>query len=356
VNINSEALPRQLRGQPKPLYWVSGDETLLVQESADKIRQFCHRQGFSEREIWHIDAAGNANWQAILLSANSLSLFAERKLLELRCASGKPGEGALKALSGYSSNPNPDCVLLACSPKLETTTTRSKTFKALVEDMLWVQAWPVERSALPAWIGRRLESQGLHATPEALALLAERVEGNLLAAQQEVEKLALLITPGATIDAEVVVRAVADSSRFDVFDLVDFLLKADAAGAVRVINGLKGEGTEAPVILWAISRELRRLISVRQAMDRGKSPDGAMEAQGVWKNQRALFRQAATRLSLAQLRQALQAARAVDASIKGAGSGSPWDLLRSLALALCGRPVLETPSSRPAPAGGAMRG
>lgn len=339
MKIAGDALPRQLRGQPRPLYWVSGDETLLAQEATDRIRQHCQGEGFAEREVWHIDSGSSANWQAILLSANSLSLFAERKLLELRFASGKPGEAAVKALADYCGNPNPDCVVLASSPKLDAASTRSKAFKALETGMLWVQVWPVEAPALPAWIGGRLAARGLKATPEALALLAERVAGNLLAAHQEVDKLALLAPPEGVVNAEIVVRSVADSARFDVFDLVEHVLRADASSAVRTLNGLRGEGTEAPVILWAMSRELRRLISIRQAIERGGSADASINAQGVWKHQQGLFRQASSRLTSAQLRHAAQTARAADSAIKGSAGAGPWDLLTALALELCGAPL-----------------
>lgn len=339
MKINGNSLARQLHGSPAPLYWVAGDETLLAQEAADSIRRYCVEQGFSEREVWHIDAT--TDWQAILLSANSLSLFSGRKLLELRFPSGKPGDKALKPLAQYMENHNPDTVVLACSPKVDAAATRSRAFKQLEPTMLWVQIWPVERAQLPQWIDARLKERGYRATRDGLQLLAERVEGNLLAAQQEIDKLALLVPPEESIDAQAVARSVADSARFDVFSLGEQLLLGDQNAVHRIIYGLRGEGVEAPVLLWAITRELRRLVSIRQAMDKGQRPELAMDQLRIWKKQQGPYKMAAGRLSTGELTAALIAARGIDESIKGRGLVSPWEQLVSLGLAICGKPLFS---------------
>lgn len=336
MKIHGKQLAQQLKSGSYPLYWVAGDETLLNQEAADSIRAWCRKEGFAERDIWHVD--NSIAWDDVLLSANSLSLFAERKLMELRFTSAKPGDKALKALLGYLDNPNPDCIVLATSPKLDASAARTKTFKKLEAQMLWVQVWPVDAQHLPGWIGERLQAKNLSADREALAMLAERVEGNLLAAQQEVDKLALLID-GDRVDAQSVMRAVADSARYDVFGLAEQMLKGDARAVHRMLLGLRAEGTEASVVLWAVSRELRRLLNFREIQDKGQRIDSAMEKERIWKNQQGLYRQACQRLSMDQLREALTLARDVDGAIKGQSITQPWDGLSHVALLLAGRAV-----------------
>jgi DNA polymerase-3 subunit delta len=336
VKIHGNQLPQQLHGELPPVYWLSGDETLLLQEAADSIRAACQQRGFSEREIWHVDNA--IAWDDLLLSANSLSLFAERKLIELRFSSAKPGDKAIKTLALYLKNPNPDCLLLIISPKLDPAAMRTKGFKQLEAQLLLVQIWPIEASKLPDWIAARLRQQGLSATREALQMLAERVAGNLLAAQQEIDKLALL-AEGDTIDSDSVLRCVADSARYDVFDLTEQMLKGDARAVQRIIQGLRAEGTDATVLLWAISRELRRLAAIRQAIDDGQGIDAAIGKQGIWKKQQALFKLALKRLDRGQLYQAIATAKDVDSAIKGLCRGNPWSELSSLCLLVAGNPL-----------------
>ncbi len=339
MKVHGYQLAQQLKGELQTVYWVSGDETLLAQEAADSIRAACRQQGFEEREIWYVD--NSFAWDDLLLSANSLSLFAERKLIELRFSSAKPGDKAMKALAQYLKNPNPDCLLLITSPKLDSAATRSKGFKLLDSHMLWVQIWPVDAEKLPDWIAARLRSKGYRAEREALQILAERVGGNLLAAQQEIDKLALL-TEGDVIDSASVMRAVADSARYDVFDLTDQILKGEARAVHRALRGLRAEGTDATVVLWAISREIRRLIAIRQAMDSGQSAEAAMEKQRIWKKQQGLFKRASARLSQKQLYAALVSARDVDYSIKGLIKADPWNGLESLGLLMAGRTLFAT--------------
>lgn len=338
MKIHGKQLAQQLKAKLHPVYWVAGDETLLTQEAADSIRAVCRAGGFSEREIWHVDTS--IDWDELLLSANSLSLFADRKLIELRFNTAKPGDKAMKALALYLENPNPDCVLLICGPKLDNAATRTKGFKRLEPHMLWVQVWPVDASKLADWIAGRLADKGLRADREALQMLAERVEGNLLAAQQEIDKLALL-SEGEVIDAACVVRSVADSARYNVFGLTEQILKGDARAVHRMLLGLRAEGTEATVVLWAITRELRRLLTLRQAIDKGQRVDAAMDKLRIWKNQQGMFRQASERLVQKQLYRALIMARGIDLAIKGQASAKPWDGLTSLSLLLAGRALFS---------------
>jgi DNA polymerase-3 subunit delta len=339
LKIHGNQLAQQLKGTLHAIYWVAGDDTLLCQEAADSIRLACQQQDFKEREIWHVD--NSIAWDELLLSANSMSLFADRKLIELRFNTAKPGDKAMKALAQYLKNPNPDCLLLITSPKLDAAATRSKGFKFLDAHMLLVQIWPVDAHKLPDWIAARLRDKGFRADREALQILAERVGGNLLAAQQEIDKLALL-AESDTIDSDSVMRAVADSARYDVFDLTERILKGEARPVHRAIQGLRAEGTDATVVLWAISREIRRLIAIRQAMDNGQGVDAAMDKQRIWKKQQGLFKQASARLTQKQLYAALASARDVDYSIKGLSKADPWNGLVTLGMLLSGRELLST--------------
>ncbi len=337
MKIHGNQLQQQLKKPLPALLWISGDETLLTQEAADAVRASCRQLGFSEREIWHADAS--ISWDDLLLSANNLSLFAERKLIEIRFASAKPGDRAIKALGQYLANPNPDSQLLLISPKLDSAAMRSKGFKLLESKSLLVQIWPVETASLPAWIASRLRNKGLGAEPLALEMLAERVQGNLLAAQQEIDKLALL-TDGDLVDSNSVMRVVADSARYDVFGLADQVLKGDAHTAHRMLLGLRAEGTDATVVLWALAREIRLLLSLRRAIDDGQRIEAAMERLRIYKKRQALFRQAGTRLDIPQLQRSLQLAGDIDFAIKGLAKTNPWNGLTELALLLSGHPAL----------------
>ncbi len=337
MKIHGNQLPQRLKQPLPPMLWISGDETLLSQEALASVRASCKLQGFSEREIWHVDSS--IGWDDLLLSANNLSLFAERKLIEIRFSSAKPGDKAIKALGKYLLNPNPACQLVVSSPKLDSSAMRSKGFKLLEAKILLVQVWPVEIDKLPGWLAGRLKDKGLRAEPEALALLAERVQGNLLAAQQEIDKLVLL-ADGDIVDSGSVVRAVTDSARYDVFGLTDQILKGDTRTAHRMLLGLRAEGTDATVVLWAIAREIRQLLTVRSAVDNGQRIEAAMERQRIFSKRQAIFRQACARLDSQRLQCALQLAGRVDYAIKGLAKSQPWNELAELVLLLCGRPAL----------------
>jgi DNA polymerase-3 subunit delta len=337
LKIHGSQLQQRLKQPLPPLLWISGDETLLIQEAMGSVRASCKLLGFSEREIWHGDSS--MSWEDLLLSANNLSLFAERKLIDIRFSSAKPGDKAIKALSKYMLDPNPACQLVVSSPKLDSSAMRSKGFKLLEAKMLLVQVWPVEIDKLPGWIASRLKEKGLRAEPVALEILAERVQGNLLAAQQEIDKLVLL-ADGDVVDSDSVVRAVTDSARYDVFGLADQVLKGDTRTAHRMLLGLRAEGTDATVVLWAIAREIRQLLTVRSAVDKGQRIEAAMERQRIFSKRQTLFRQACLRLDIQQLQCALQLAGRVDYAIKGLAKSQPWDGLAELVLLLCGRPAL----------------
>lgn len=342
MKIHGNQLAQQLDKALPAAFWISGDEPLLSQEAADSVRACCQYQGFQEREIWYVDNA--MAWDDLLLSANSLSLFAQRKLIELRFSSAKPGEKAIKALGHYLANPNPDCLLLVTSPKLDAAAMRSKGFKQLEARMLLVQIWPVDIDKLPDWIAARLRTQGFRVEREALQMLADRVQGNLLAAQQEIDKLVLL-ADGTSIDTASVMHAVADSARYDVFGLTEQMLKGDALAVQRMLAGLRAEGTDATVVLWAIAREVRMLLALQRAVARGQSIDAAMQQQRIFPKRQGLVKQACKRLDQTRLLRALRQAKEVDYAIKGLAKTSPWNGLSSLALLLAGHRIFPTQTS-----------
>jgi DNA polymerase III subunit delta len=331
MRLRPEQLARQLAQQIAPIYLLSGEETLLVQECADAIRAACRGSGFSERQVFHVDA--RFDWQLVVDEISAMSLFADRKLIELRLPTGKPGDAGGAALEHFCQNPNPDTVLLIICDKLDSSSTRTKWYKAVEAAGAAIAVWPIDAAQLPRWIEQRLRQRNLTASPDAIQLLAERVQGNLLACAQEIEKLALY-TETSHIDLGIVEAAVADSARYDVFGLADQVLAGQTAAALRALAGLRGEGEEPPVILWALTKELRTLYRCTELVEQGLSADRAIDSAGVWEKRKPLIRQALQRVSRAYVQKLLALAQQVDAAIKGAAPDDPWLLLDRLVLNL----------------------
>ena len=333
MKVYPEKLAAQLQQQVLPVYVVSGDEPLLVQECADLVRHHAREAGCSDREVIDAGVAG-FNWQDILHSASSMSLFAERNLVELRIPSGKPGTDGSKALCAYLDTAGDEDVLLIVSGKIDKQSTNSKWYKALDAAGVTVQVWPVDARELPRWLQRRVQGAGMTIDQDALQLLCDRVEGNLLAAVQEVEKLKLLATDGR-ITTATVTDAVSDNARYNLFDMADSALKGDATASLRRLHGLRGEGTEPAVALWALAREIRTLCDIQRDCDSGKSMQQALQARRVWKNRMGLVQAALARHDSDSLSELLQQALTVDGSIKGFARGRPWDHLEDLVTGLC---------------------
>ena len=335
MRLRPDQLPQNLSKGLLPVYIVSGDETLLVQECCDAIRLNCRQQGFS-REVLHVESG--FDWNELLASASAMSLFAQRQLIELRMPTGKPGDAGGKALTEYAANASPDNVLLIICNKLDSASTRTKWYKNIDSAGAAIQCWPIDAKQLPRWISQRLNQVGLKANSDAIQMLAERVEGNLLAAVQEIEKLRLF-TESDVIDAATVAAAVADNARYDVFGLVDRVLEGDAAGSIKILHGLKAEGTEPPVVLWALSRELRTLSQCAEQVQQGNGIERVLQSLRVWDKRKPLTKNALRRLNVKQLRQLIKLANQIDQSIKGMVKHQSWDLLEQLVLALAGRPI-----------------
>jgi DNA polymerase-3 subunit delta len=330
MRISSEQLDRHLETGPAVAWLVSGDQPLLAGEAADAIRQRAQRDGYGDREIFFIEP--KFDWGQVLGSSQALSLFASRRLLEIRLPTPRPGIEGGKVLAALASDPPPDTVVLVICGRLEGDARSSAWVRAFEQHGAHVQCWPVPVEELPRWIMTRASRRGLRLDQAAATLLAQRVEGNLLAANQEIEKLALTCEERVTLGEDDIAVSVADSARYDVFQLGEAALAGDAGRALRILAGLQAEGTEPPVVLWVLCRELRALAAARQ---------GAMpRAFGRQAERRArLLQQAARRVAAGQLHRLLASAARADRCIKGLARGEPWDELARLTARLAGAPL-----------------
>ncbi|MCB1777375.1 MAG: DNA polymerase III subunit delta [Candidatus Competibacteraceae bacterium] len=342
MRLSPDKLPAHLRKTLAPLYLVFGEETLLAQEAADAIRAAARQQGYSERECLTVETG--FEWNALQQLASSPSLFATRRLLELRMGDVKPGDAGAKALIAYAARPAEDALLLITVGKVDWQAQKSRWFATLDEAGVVIPALPIDARRLPAWIERRLRDKGLHPAPEAVTLLSERVEGNLLAAAQEIEKLALTVSD-SSLTIETILTAVGDSARFSIYDFVDAALLGDAERVARILDGLRGEGVEPVLVNWALHREIRTLNRLAFACAGGCSLEAALSANKIWEKRKPLVRQALQRLTLSDCRRLLCACSRIDRCIKGAENGAPWDELLATGVRLTGRELLSNEKS-----------
>jgi DNA polymerase III subunit delta len=336
MQLKPEQLAQQLKKGLAPIYFIHGDELLLVQEAADAVRACARAQGYSEREVFNVDR--DFDWYQLAESSNNLSLFAERRILEVRMPTGKPGDAGGKALREYAARPAEDTLLLVVSGKLDAQQRKSKWVTELEAAGVGIQIWPVDARALPQWIRMRMQGLGLQPSTEAAQLLAERIEGNLLACAQEIDKLKLLLGQGA-VDAAAVTAAVTDSARFDVYGLVDAALAGQADRSLRMLAGLRGEGVEPVLVTWALARELRSLAAMAWETARGDAPASVLARHRVWSSRQAVVGKALTRHKLAAWQAMLGDCAHLDRVVKGQTPGNPWDELVQLCLRLAGRPL-----------------
>ncbi|MBI3222146.1 MAG: DNA polymerase III subunit delta [Nitrosomonadales bacterium] len=329
MTLSSEDLPRHLSSGLKPLYVVHGDALLLVLEAADSIRAAARAAGYGERETFI--AEQHFKWGELRNSAQSLSLFASRKVIDLRIPSGKPGVEGGQALQDYCTRLSEDVLTLITLPKLDKTALKSQWFGALERYGVVITADDIPRSALPNWLAGRLKRQEQTADKTTLDFLADRCEGNLLAAFQEIQKLSLLF-PAGPLSFEQVKDAVMDVARYDIFKLAEALLTGNAARFVRILDGLRAEGTATVLVLWAISEEIRTLGKVLQATQRGDHLDNALRDARVWGPRRGLIESTARRVKLPHIERAMQHAARLDKTIKGLRQGDVWDELLQLGL------------------------
>lgn len=337
--INADQLAPSLKRGLAPVYFVHGDELLLVREAADAIRAAATAAGFSERQVLTVESG--FDWNSLSASTQNLSLFAERRLIELHLPTGKPGEAGAKQLVEYAAAPPPDTLLLVIAGKLEKATRESRWAKALDAAGAMVIAWPIETAQLPGWIARRMLVRGLKPGTGVTELLAYHMEGNLFACDQEIEKLAMLwnASPNGApraVAIEEIEGALSDNARFSVFQLADASLKGEARVVMRMLESLRAEGMEPMLVLWALTREARALASLSVRVAAGESVEQALDAARVWSRRQPLVRQALKRLAPAAWLGVMQRAARIDRVIKGRATGDAWRELQNLALAMGG--------------------
>ncbi len=329
MRIKPEQLAAHLAKDLRPLYCIYGDEPLLILEAADQIRQAARQHGYNERETHQVE--GRYNWQNLLSSGDNLSLFGDRRFIDIRIPSGKPGMEGSKALINYSATLPSDSISLITLPKLDRQATNAKWFSAIDQAGIIITIYPISLEQLPRWIGERLGRQQQQADHDTLQFLAQKVEGNLLAAQQEINKLGLLF-PAGRLDFASVRDAVLDVARYDVFKLADAMLNRDVSRIIRMLEGLKQEGEAPTLVLWTLTRELRILARLKQAQNDGIQPARMMREVGVWENRLGLVERALANVKIDTLTHALHQAASIDRMIKGWEQGEPWAALQQLAL------------------------
>ena len=341
MEIRLNQLAAHLERTLAPLYVVHGDEPLLAMEAGDAIRAAARRAGCDEREI--LVAETGFKWDALVAASSNLGLFGTRKLVDLRIPTGKPGVEGARALEFCATHPNPDQTLLVTLPRLDRTTQASAWFSALCEAGVAIAVYPLTRDELPSWIAARLALQKQRAGRETLAFLAECCEGNLLAARQEIEKLALLL-PEGELEAEAVERAVADVARYDVFQLSEAWLAGDAARTLRIIAALEAEGEGTQLLLWQLGEDVHALAFVVEAAASGTPVAVAIRNARVWGKRQPAMERAARRLDSDAIASLLEALARLDALSKGIGRGNVWDEVRATALTLAGARALPLPA------------
>ena len=361
MQIRDDALAAQLGRDLRPVYTVWGDDSLLVQEACDAIRAAARAGGCSERQV-HTVSGAHFDWSSLLGAAQALSLFADRQLVEIRIPSGKPGKEGSEALQRYCDTAiaggGRDVVTLVQLPRLDGQQQKSAWFTALDRAGLTVRVHTVERPALPQWIAERLARGGQHVAAgdegrRTLAFFADRVEGNLLAAHQEIEKLALLY-PAGELSFEQVESAVLNVARYDVFKLGEAVLAGQTARALRMLEGLQAEGAAAVLVHWTLAEDIRGLKRVKEAMAAGKPLPLALREARVWGAKERVFERAVTLLGEATLAHLLDAAQICDGLVKGLRHPEwpvdPWQGLKRLVLLL----TEQTARTRPQSPGGRL--
>lgn len=331
MKISANKLRSHLEKSLLPCYLVTGDEPLLVQEALDAIRSRARDEGFGARELFI--ATTGFDWAELQNTAGNLSLFADKRIVELRLPTGKPGRAGGEAIVALTEQSGPELLFIVTGPKLDAGTSRSRWAKAIEQRGVSLPIWPISVRELPGWIASRMRQAGLQPDREAVAMIADRVEGNLLAAGQEIEKLRLLLGEGK-VTAQDVGNAVANSSRYDVYKLTDAAIAGDARRAVRILGGLRAEGVEPVIVMWAITRELRTLAGLDDAVRQGQDLGSAMQAARVWNTRQGLMRSCISRHRHGAFHQLLKASGRADAAAKGQRFGDPWQMAADIVVGM----------------------
>ena len=331
MKIPANQLTSSVQKSLLPCYLVAGDELLLVNEALDTVRACARAQGFGTREL-HFATTG-FDWAELAGSSANLSLFSEKRIVELRLPTGKPGRQGGAGIIQLLENAGDDLLVLISAPKLDRSAAASKWAKACESRGALVQVWPVDLRELPSWIAGRMQKVGLNPDRNAVRLIADRVEGNLLAADQEIEKLRLLLGEGE-VTGDDVNNAVANSSRYDVYKLADAAVGGDPSRALRVLDGVRAEGVEPVIVIWALTRELRVLGKLADRVQGGAELGSALQKSGVWRNRQGIVRSCVARHRTSDFYQLVKLARRADAAAKGQSGEDAWQLATDIVLRL----------------------
>ena len=337
MKLRFNQLKAHLRGPLAPVYMVAGEEPLQIREATDSIRVHARDQGFTERQV--MEVGPGFDWGQFATACDSLSLFAERRVIDLRMPSAKPGTAGAKALLDYAKQPPEDTLLLITTAKLDRSSANSGWFRAVERNGVVVQVWPLSMAETMSWISTRLRQGGFAPDQDAIRLLAARFEGNLLAASNEIEKLGLLHGAGS-LDTQTMLSNVVDGARFNVFDLVDAALAGDTKRAVKVMNTLRAEAVAPPLVLWSLADQLRVLLTVSRSLQQGTTFD--MATKNLLQKRRPLVKRALSRLSRKTLATLLRHCARIDRVIKGIEPGREWEELLQLTLKMCGQDLFQT--------------
>jgi len=339
VQISPEQFSSHLRSGLKSVYLIAGDEPLLNQECADDLRLALRNQGFTAREV--LQVATGFDWNDLFQSSVNLSLFAEKTWTELRIANGKPGKAGSEALLQYLKNPNPDQPLLVLCDQLEANIYQSAWMKAIEKAGVLVRSRLFPREQLPRWIAARAQEKKLKLTADAIQLLADHGEGNLLAVVQELEKLTLLYpdsnpNSNQAVDATQLAQLIASNARYNLFVFVDDLLKGERDRIAPTLDGLRGEGFDPPLLIWALAKDIRILLKIAYGLQSGQKMDALLAKERVWSNRTGLVRTAVKRHSIQSLEYFLQQLAHIDRCVKGIERGEVWQELLQLSLEFAG--------------------
>ncbi len=343
MKIYPNQVLRQLHKELASIYLVAGDEPLLVQESRDAILQQAKKAGFETASALHVDK--NFAWDEFLYASKAQSLFSNKTILECRFQSASIGKPGGNAIQEYLKSPPKDKLLLIICPKIDGSTAKTKWYEAIDKAGVIISAWPLDRSQLPAWIKERMAQAGLSTDAEGINMIADFTEGNLLATAQEIEKLKLIYNSGI-ISANDIEKNLGDSSRFDIYQLVDTALSGNPQKAIHILEHLLEDGTESVLILWAITREIRTLIHIHYGLRENKSLDQLFKQYMVWSKKQPIISMALKKLSVTQLLKLLKQSEKIDRMIKGLALGNINDSLTDLILALSGNASLITLGER----------
>ncbi len=335
--IKTGQLEASLAKNLAPVYLFSGDEPLQLGEAADAVRKAAQHAGFENRELLMADSA-HFNWNQLAETADSFSIFADKKIIDLRLPTGTVGVEGAKALVSYCERLPDATLLLITLGKLSKDALKSRWIQAIDKQGIVMQVWPLEGHDLQHWLQRRMQQRGLDTSTEGLRILLNRVEGNLLAAAQEIEKLYVLYGRGR-IESQQIADAVADSSRYDVFKLMDSVLSANVGRIFKILSGLKAEGVAAPIVLWALTREARMLIKIKLAVAAGQNRDVVFRNNQIWDKRKQLVTESLTRLSDSDLQQLLILSAKADRQSKGQERGDVWETLLSICLQFASVPL-----------------